>query len=110
MPLYVFRDEAGHEREELVRRADDRGCRTHICKVCGSTMAPIVAFGQGLCYFEEGRSRRIWNLERIEYDTNGMPLPTKPVYVTSHSQHKRLMRQQGVDFANRGVGYPGQWT
>ena len=41
---------------------------------------------------------------------DGLPLATKPVYVTSHEQQKRLMRQQGVDFANRGVGYPGQWT
>lgn len=60
-------------------------------------MAPIISYGQGLCYFEEGRARTIWNLG------------PEPVQVRSHEEHKRLMRQNKVDFANRGTGYPGQW-
>ena len=109
MPLYLFHDEAGHEREEFVIHADNKGCRTHICRHCGNTMAPVMAFGQGLCYFEEGRSRRIFNLERCEKDAQGRPIATKPVYVTSHEQQNRLMHQQGLAQASRGRGYPGQW-
>ena len=110
MPMYLYRCEAGHEREEFTASADDKGCRTLICKTCRSTMAPVIAFGQGLCYFEEGRARRIWNLENADgRDAQGNKIQAKPVYVRSHSEHKRLMKQRGVDFANRGVGYKGQW-
>lgn len=109
MPLYAFRDSQGHSREEFVIHADNKGCRTHICKVCGETMAPVIAFGEGLCYFEEGRARRIWNLESCEKDAKGNPLATKPVYVTSPRQQARLMRQQGLTQGTKGRGYPGQW-
>jgi hypothetical protein len=61
-------------------------------------MAPVITYGQGMLYFEEGRSRTIWNLGH------------EPVEVRSAEQHKRLMRINKVDFANRGVGYPGQWV
>ncbi len=97
MPMYLFRDESGHMREEFVMRSEDKGCQTHLCKLCQSTMAPIMAYGQGLLYFEEGRAQKIWNLG------------DQPVYVRSHEEHKRLMRINKVDFANRGTGYPGQW-
>jgi hypothetical protein len=60
-------------------------------------MAPVITYGQGLLYFEEGRGRMIWNLG------------DQPVQVKSHEEHKRLMRINKVDFANRGTGYPGQW-
>lgn len=109
MPIFLFRCEGGHEHEEFVMRAEDKGCITHLCRSCRSTMAPVIAFGQGLCYFEEGRARRIWNLEQSERDVNGVMQASKPVYVRSHEEHKTLMRQRGVDFANRGKGYPGQW-
>ena len=110
MPMYLYRDESGHEREEFTASADDKGCRTLICQVCRSTMAPVIAFGRGLCYFEEGRARRIWNLENADgRDAQGNKIQAKPVYVRSHEEHKRLMKQRGVDFANRGVGYKGQW-
>ena len=110
MPLYLFRDEAGHEREEFCTHIDNRGCSTHICKRCRQTMAPIISYGEGLCYFEEGRSRRIFNLERCERDKAGNPIATKPVYVTSLAQQNRLMHQQGLAQASRGRGYPGQWV
>ena len=111
MPLYCYRDEAGHDHEEYVRQPDDRGCQTVICRLCQATMAPVLAFGHGLVYFEEGRPRRIWNLETSdERDAQGRKLPSRPVYVRSHEEHKTLMKRRGVDFANRGVGYPGQWT
>lgn len=110
MPTYIFSDESGHEKEIFTHHADDKGCQTLICRLCGSTMAPRVSFGHGLCYFEEGRARRIWNLESAdERDAHGNKLPAKPVFVRSHEEHKRLMKQRGVDFATRGVGYKGQW-
>ena len=110
MPMSLYRCESGHEREEFTASADDKGCRTMFCKVCASTMAPIVAFGQGLCYFEEGRARRIWNLEDASgREANGNKIPAKPVYITSPAQQKRLMRQQGVSNAGHGVGFKGQW-
>lgn len=110
MPIYAFRCEEGHEYEMVCLHSDDKGCRTAICDICQSSMAPVMSLGQGLCYFEEGRTRRIWNLERSdERDRNGNLLPSKPVYVRSHEEHKRLMRQQKVDFATRGRGIKGQW-
>ena len=98
MPTYTFRCEAGHEHDEFVVHPDNKGCQTHLCRACKSTMAPVITYGQGMLYFEEGRSRMIWNLGH------------EPVHVTSAEQHKRLMRINKVDFANRGVGYPGQWV
>lgn len=97
MPFFTFRCPQGHDRDEFVRVADDKGCQTHLCRQCQQTMAPILTYGQGLCYFEEGRGRVIWNLG------------DQPVTVTSAEHHKRLMRINKVDFANRGTGYPGQW-
>lgn len=98
MPTYTFRCEAGHETDVFVVHADDKGAGTTLCRHCQSSMAPVITFGQGLCYFEEGRGRLIWNLG------------PEPIYVKSHEEHKKLMRLNKVDFANRGVGYPGQWT
>lgn len=97
MPMYTYRCEQGHERDAFVTHADDKGCRTEYCRTCQSSMAPVITYGQGLCYFEEGRGRLIWNLG------------PEPILVKSAEQHKRLMRINKVDFANRGVGYPGQW-
>lgn len=97
MPTYTFRCEAGHEHDEFVLHTDNKGCQTHVCRTCRSSMAPVITYGQGLLYFEEGRERMIWNLG------------PEPVFVKSHQEHKRRMRLAGVDFANRGVGYPGQW-
>lgn len=110
MPMQTFRCEAGHEKDAFVIHHDDHGCQTQFCKVCKSTMAPVITYGQGLCYFEEGRERRIWNLERAdEKDAQGRPVPSKPVYVRSAEEHRRLMRQRGVDWATQGVGIKGQW-
>lgn len=109
MPLYLYRCEAGHEKE-IYSHAEDKGCATPLCRVCASSMAPVVSFGAGLCYFEEGRARRIWNLERSdEKDANGTPIPSQPVYVKSHEEHRRLMKARGVDWANKGRGHSGQW-
>jgi hypothetical protein len=110
MPLYTHICMNGHSKDLFVRHPDDKGCDTHICKVCQGSLAPIISYGQGLCYFEEGRERRIWNLERADQkDAKGNPMASQPVFVRSAGEHKRKMREAGVDFANRGVGHKGQW-
>lgn len=88
MPLYALVcSECERRAEEFCHVPADRGCRTWICSWCGSSMAPTLSVGTGLTWFEEGRGRWITNMG------------DKPVYVTSHEQHKREMRKAGVDWA-----------
>ena len=98
MPMYEFRCLNQHSTDLYCASPDDKGCRTAICEQCGETMGPVLAFGQGLCFYEEGRGQWIENLA------------DKPVYVTSHEQHKRLMREHKVEWATKGRGMPGQWS
>lgn len=109
MPLYDYRCDDGHCDERYFAAASQAG--DHLpCRLCGQPAHKQFSVGRGLCYFEEGRARRIWNLERSdERDKDGNLIPSKPVYVRSAEEHKRLMRQRGVDFANKGRGYSGQW-
>ena len=86
MPLYAMTCDNGHAMEAFCHHREDRGTRTHICP-CGSTMRYTLSMGAGLTWFEEGRGRWITNLG------------DKPIYVTSHEQHKREMRKAGVDWA-----------
>lgn len=109
MPLYDYACENGHLDERFFHSAA-QALEELPCRQCESQAHRQLSMGQGLCYFEEGRAQRIWNLEKIEYAKDGTMLPTKPVYVRSHGEHRRLMREQGVDFANRGRGYKGQWV
>jgi hypothetical protein len=97
MPLYKLQCLSGHESEEFCHVPEDKGCRTVICD-CGETMTYVPAYGQGLCYFEEGRIRRI---ENMGHD---------PVYVTSHEHHKRLLRERQLEIGPAGRGMPGQWS
>ena len=97
MPLYKLACLAGHESEEFCHVADDKGCRTVIC-ACGETMTYVPAYGQGLCYFEEGRIRKIENMGH------------EPVYVTSHEHHKAEMKKRGLEWATMGRGCKGQWV
>lgn len=109
MPLYDYACESGHIDERFFHNAKQAE-EILPCRKCGFMAHRQLSMGQGLCYFEEGRARRIWNLERSdERDSKGNLLPSKPVYVRSHQEHKRLMRERGVDFANKGRGYSGQW-
>lgn len=95
MPLYLFRcPECGAARERFYHVAEDKGCDVVLC-ACGSTMGPVLSVGQGLTYFEEGRGQWIRNLGH------------EPIYVTSHAQHQKAMRQAGVDWATK---WPRQKT
>lgn len=88
MPLYALRCLNGHDGEEFCHRPEDRGARTVLCH-CGSTMAPVLSVGRGLTFFQESRPRVIHNLGH------------EPVVVRSHEEHKRLMRERGVDWATK---------
>lgn len=98
MPLYAVRcPECARECETFAHVPEDRGCRTVLC-ACGSTMAPVLSVGRGLTYFEEGRARVIHNLG------------DQPVVVRSHGEHRRLMREAGVEWATeRATKGTGGW-
>lgn len=98
MPLYQLQCLNGHQEDQFCHHPDDKGCRTALCPICNETMGYVVAYGAGSCYFEEGRGRWIENLGE------------HPVFVTSPEQHRRLMKQNGVEWATKGRGMPGQWS
>jgi hypothetical protein len=98
MPLYQLQCPNGHRTEEYVHHTDDKGCRTIICDVCRETMTYVPAYGQGLCWFEEGRGRWIENMGH------------EPVYITSHEMHKREMKTRNLEWSTKGRGMPGQWS
>ena len=88
MPLIALRCLNDHTAEQFVHVLEDLGCETRLCR-CGSTMAPVLSVGRGLTYFEEGKPRTIWNLGH------------EPVVVRSHEEHRRLMRERGVEWATK---------
>lgn len=96
MPLYDYRCEQGHEVLDkyvpLAKYADSQQCD------CGAPMTKLLSMGRGLLFFEEGRGRLIENLG------------DQPVYVTSHEQHRALMKQHKVQWATQGQGRPGCWV
>lgn len=84
--------------EEFCHVPADRGAQTRLCR-CGSTMAPTLSVGAGLTWFEEGRGRWIHNLGH------------EPVYITSHAQHQRIMRERHLEWATPwNVQKSGGWV
>jgi hypothetical protein len=98
MPLFKLACANGHESEEFCHSTDDKGCRTVICDVCHETMTHVPAYGQGLCFFEEGRGRLIHNMGH------------EPVLIRSHEQHKAEMKKRNLEWSTKGRGMPGQWS
>lgn len=98
MPLYEFGCLNDHVVERFIHSAADLGAATYICELCLESMGPRLSVGSGLLYFESGKPRVIHNLGH------------EPVVVTSHEQHKRLMRERGVEWATRGRGERGCWV
>lgn len=96
--LYNFGCINGHETEAFEHHRDDLGCRTLICEECDHTMGPTLSLGKPLLFFSEKNPRIIENLS------------DKPVKVTSHKQHKDLMKEAGVTFATPKRGEKGCWT
>lgn len=97
MPLFVWQCSwCDTQQERFVHHPDDKGCATYICS-CGGTMAPVLSVGNGLLWAEEGRGRWIHNMGH------------KPVYITSHEQHKRLMKQRKLELAGARPGQKERW-
>lgn len=71
---------------------------TAVTCACGEAMTKAFSMGRGLTFFEEGRGQWIENLA------------DKPVYVTSHEQHKKAMKAAGVEWATAGRGRKGSWV
>lgn len=95
-PLYDFVCENGHEYRDKYLPTSQTDIPV-LCEECGQTMTKLLSMGRGLVWFEEGRGRLIHNLGH------------EPVLVTSHEQHKRLMRENKVDWATLGQGRKGCW-
>ncbi len=85
MPLVALRCVNDHAAEQFLHAPDDRGAETRVC-ACGESFAPVLSVGTGLTWFEEGRGRWVNNLG------------VRPVYITSHEQHKKEMKKAGVDW------------
>ena len=98
MPMFEMRCLNGHVRDIFAHSVLERACKTIICTECGNGMAPVLSMGRGLTYFEEGRARVIHNLG------------PEPVTITSHEQHKRIMKERGLDWAPPRRGMKGCWT
>jgi hypothetical protein len=90
VPLRSLRCLHGHTADQFVHSAQDLGAQTRLCH-CGHTLAPTLSVGRGLTWFEEGRP---FVLE------HGVP---SPITITSHEQHKRVMKQYGLEPAYRWV-------
>ena len=86
MPLYEWKCECGFRGDVWASVADRDGFRPE--HDCGKRMRRQVG-GRGLLYFEEGRARVSGSLRK------------KPI--TSLAEHKRLMKQRGVDEAGDNV-------
>ena len=97
MPLYKTLCLNGHESEQFCHHADDKGCRMTVCEQCGETMGYVAAYGQGLCFFEQGRERVIHNMGH------------EPVTISSPAQHRAEMKKRNLELATRR-GMPGQWV
>ena len=104
MPVYESQCERGHKADHYVSLAQNVGCETHLCEACRveigawTSMAPVLSMGSGITYFRENSGQWIHNLG------------DQPIYVTSHEQHKRLMREHKVDWVTeRRVQGRGGW-
>lgn len=83
--------------EKFVHHERDRVNAVFYCS-CGGELEFLPTFGTPLTYFEEGRGRWIHNMA------------DEPVYVTSHAEHKALMKKHGVAEAPPKRGMPGSWA
>lgn len=89
MPLYQFHcPECGAAGERFCHVAADQGAATVVC-LCGSSMGPVLSMGVGLTWFEEARPCRIEHMGH------------EPVWVRSHGEHRRLMRERGLEWATK---------
>jgi phage terminase large subunit GpA-like protein len=93
MPMLALACVNGHTDSQYLHAPANRGCETRLCPTCGESFAPALSVGRGLTYFEEGRARVIENLGGVT--------------ITSHAQHKRIMKERGVDLATSQTSRKG---
>jgi hypothetical protein len=99
MPMQALRCPNDHRTDMYLHHQANLGCETRLC-ACGHTLAPALSVGSGLTWFREsGGGRFIENLGGVT--------------ITSAAQHKRVMRERGVDLATsqtsrRGTGWATQ--
>lgn len=96
--IYEYRCLNGHCEDHFHHAPEDKGCPTYICQQCRNTMGPVVSYGRGLTYFEEGRGQWIHNMGH------------DPVYIRSHSEHQRIMKERGLEWVTPKRGEKGCWT
>jgi hypothetical protein len=96
MPLYEYTCINGHSRDTFLHSSNYLSLSPVICE-CGETMTRRLSMGRGLTWFEEGRPRVIENMG------------VYPVTITSHEQHKRLMRERNLEWVPPSRGMPGCW-
>lgn len=97
MPLYAYQCVNGHQLERY-RPTPDHRCSTVLCPECAHTMGQRLSVGRGLTDMRENRGQWLWNLG------------PEPVYVTSHEQHKRLMKENHRELAFPKRGMPNCWA
>lgn len=94
MPMLALQCTDGHTGEQFLHTIQDLGAQTRLCPECGHSLAPALSVGRGLTFFEEGRPFLM---------QHGVPTP---ILITSHAQHKRVMRQYGLEPAYRWTQGP----
>ena len=98
MPLLALRCLNEHRAEQYIHTPDDKGAETRLC-ACVESLAPVLSVGSGLTYFESGKPRVLWNLG------------PEPVTVTSHGQHRQLLRDRKLDWVTeRQTQGTGGWV
>lgn len=97
MPIYEFQCLEEHREDHFAHCVQDRGCQTFVCSSCNHTMGPVASYGKALTWFEEGKPRRIENLGH------------EPVVVTSYAQHRKLMKERGLELLPPKYGEKGCW-
>ena len=99
MPLYTLQCVNGHVKDEFCHLHAEKGIHTHICLQCGHTMGYILSTGTPLTYFGEGgKGEWVHNLGHA------------PVFITSHKQLEREMKQRGLGWITPPRGMKGCWT
>ena len=84
MPLFDYFCINGHQARDLF--VFHLGVQTMICDECGESMTDV-GFGMGQTWFRENAPRLIHNMG------------PEPVLVRSAEEHKKLMRERGLEWS-----------
>ena len=97
MPIQTLACCEGHKTERFYWTMREYGVKTEVCEECGHSMSLSISSDRGgLTYFNEDGT---W-IHNLGHD---------PVYITSHAQHQRIMRERGLQWVTPQRGMPGAW-